>query len=637
MKWPYIFFAVLRVPGVAWLCSAVLLALSGCSGTAVVTMTSTPSQDNFLAYRVTLVSVQLQGSGGKSGLTVLPESTIVDFASLTSVDEVLSATAISKGTYTSALITLDYSSAQIVYDDGSVNGIVLSPIGANGQAVGQVQLTVNLDPSDSFSISSKGASQLAIDFNLAASNIVNSTAKTVTVTPLFAASAAPIDAKLVRVRGQLESVAEDSSGATNGAFTMTVMPFNSIANGSGRLSIVPISTTAYEISGAGSTGSTGLGQLAGLDSGTLVVAYGSLVDTSAATTTTTTTDGVTTTTDEDTTTSAPTVAFGATQVLAAGSVQGAGLDRVSGIVAARSGDTVNLEDATLIGADGSNTFLGGTTSVIMGANTVVTEFGQGGTAIDTTAQVSVGSTIDAFGLVNGETTENAILDASAGRVRLDGTSASGLVTVQDSGTLNLNLSYLGGRTVAALDFVDTGAAAGNYVVDTGTESLDVANSTVGVPVIVTGFTSLFGAAAPNFTAFTLLDPTTIQAQLVVDWGSGSAAPFTTFNSSEIDINVTNSSIGPRHEIQVGAQTLNAIGLGSDPLIIPQPTSSNTVFTIGHSSSLTTENFNTYAAFIVQLQTELNGTTLATGITAVGQYTASTFTLSATSITVFLNN
>jgi hypothetical protein len=50
-----------------------------------------------------------------------------------------------------------------------------------------------------------------------------------------------------------------------------------------------------------------------------------------------------------------------------------------------------------------------------------------------------------------------------------------------------------------------------------------------------------------------------------------------------------------------------------------------------------ENFNTYAAFITQLQTELNGTVLATGITAVGQYTVSTSAFSATSITVFLNN
>jgi hypothetical protein len=35
--------------------------------------------------------------------------------------------------------------------------------------------------------------------------------------------------------------------------------------------------------------------------------------------------------------------------------------------------------------------------------------------------------------------------------------------------------------------------------------------------------------------------------------------------------------------------------------------------------------------------ELNGTTLVTGVTAIGQYTVSTFSLSATSITLFLNN
>jgi hypothetical protein len=78
-------------------------------------------------------------------------------------------------------------------------------------------------------------------------------------------------------------------------------------------------------------------------------------------------------------------------------------------------------------------------------------------------------------------------------------------------------------------------------------------------------------------------------------------------------------------------------MSSDPLIAPDPTSSNTVFTIGHAVSSTTENFDTYAAFIAQLQTELNGAILATGVTAVGQYTASTFTFTATSITLFLNN
>ena len=616
---------------------AALLALAGCSGTAVVTLTSTPSTDNYLAYRVGLVSVQLQTSGGSSGLTVLPASTTVDFATLTDVSEVLGAAAVKKGTYTSALITLDYSSAQIVYDNGSVNGVALTPVGANGQALGQVQITVTLDPSESFSVASKGASQLALNFNMAASNVVNLTAKTVTVTPLIAGSSLPIDSKQVRIRGPLMSVANSGTTITttttsSSSFTMGAMPFNSIASGGGQLAIVPTDATDYEISGISSAGSVGLGQLAALSTGTLTVAYGTLITAigTATTTTTTTTTGGTASIS-----SSANVTFAATQVLAGSSVQGAGLDRISGVVAARSGNTLAIEDGTLVAADGSATFIGGTTTVTMGPNTLITVYGQDGSEINSLQQVSVGSVIDAFGVANSLSSGNATLDASAGHVRLDNTTASGLVTVQGSGTLNLNLAFLGSRTVAALDFVDTGAAASSYVVTTG--GLSLTNSTVGVPVIVTGQTSLFGAAAPNFTATTLLDPTTIQAELVVDWGAGTAAPFVTYNSSTIDVDAHNSSIGVRHWIQVGAQIINIVGMSSDPLIAPDPTSSNTVFTIGHAVSSTTENFDTYAAFIAQLQTELNGAILATGVTAVGQYTASTFTFTATSITLFLNN
>ena len=80
-----------------------------------------------------------------------------------------------------------------------------------------------------------------------------------------------------------------------------------------------------------------------------------------------------------------------------------------------------------------------------------------------------------------------------------------------------------------------------------------------------------------------------------------------------------------------------VGLASDPLIVPNPTSANTVYSIAHLQSSTIENFDTYDAFVTQLQTELNGTTLVTGLTAVGQYTAATFSLAATSITLSLNN
>jgi hypothetical protein len=419
---------------------------------------------------------------------------------------------------------------------------------------------------------------------------------------------------------------------------MGAMPFNSTTSGGGTLSITPTAATTYEINGKPTVGSTGLSQLAGLSSGTLAIAYGTLTatDETSTETQTTTAEG----TLEDDIATSTVVTFTATQVLAGSSVQGAGLDRVTGVVTARSGNTLELQDATLIGADGSDTFIFGTTQVTIGPNTAITEFGQSA-ATYTPAQVSVGSSIDAFGILTSQSSGNATMDASAGRVRLDITTASGLVTAQGSGSLTLNLSALGGRTVGATaPFVFAGSgvtSAGQYAVSTG--SLDLSNSTAGAPVLVTGLTSSFGAATPNFTATTLLDPTTINATLVLDWSAGTTTPFAAFNSTGIDLDIANVGIGVRHEIQVGAQLINLIGLSSDPQLVPSTTSAtpNAVFTIGHSVSSTTENFDTFIAFVTQLQSELNGSVLATGVTAVGQYSPSSFTLTASSITLFLDN
>ena len=122
-----------------------------------------------------------------------------------------------------------------------------------------------------------------------------------------------------------------------------------------------------------------------------------------------------------------------------------------------------------------------------------------------------------------------------------------------------------------------------------------------------------------------------------DWAPGTSAPFSGYSSSAIDVDIHNQSMGVRHQIQVGAQTINVLGLASGASIIPDPTAANTVFTIGHAASASAESFDTFAAFIAQVQAELQGATLATGVTAAGQYTASTSTLSATSVTLFLNH
>jgi hypothetical protein len=620
-----------------------LLALAACNGTAVVTVTATPSTDTFIAYRVGLDSVQLQTSDGKKTLTVLPAGTTVDFVNLLNLSEVLSIPTGEKATYTSAVITLDYSAAQIIYDDGSVDGLQLSPVNLSGQAVGQIQVTAKLDPSNQFRIAAKQSAQLALNFNLAATNLVNASAKTVTITPMFAASALPIDTKQVLMRGPIAGINSSSL-----LFTTGIMPFGGTVSSYGNFTVSASDVTTYEVNGTASTGAAGLAQMSALSAGSPIVTYGTLNSSTTTTTSTvadttpepdtgTTTPGTTTaspltgTTEVSSTTS--TVSFTASQVLAGSSVQGSGMDRVSGVVSARSGNTLTIEDGTLIASDGTNTFIPGTSIISLGPNTAVTFFGQGAVNANTPQQISVGSTVDAFGTAT-TTSSGVALDASAGRVRLDPTIAAGLVTVQGTGGVTLDLGLLGGRSMNVYDFVGTGADPTQYTVDTG--ALNLANALVGAPLVVSGFPNSFGVTSPDFTATALLDTTTISAELVVDWGAGTAAPFTTFDTSAITIDVLNTSIGLRHQIQLGSQTINILGLSTDPQIAPA-TGSTTIYSIGHSSSGITESFNSYANFITQLQSELNGTVLVTGITAVGQYTASTFAFSASSITLFLNN
>jgi hypothetical protein len=589
-----------------------LMAVAACNGTAVVTLTATPSSDTFLAYRVGLISAQLRTVSGSTSLQVLPAGTTVDFAKLLDLSEVLGVPTAAKGTYTSAVISLDYSTAQIVYDDGSVNGVALTPVTASGQAAGQISVTVNLDANAPFRITAKKTSLLALDFNLAASNVVDTAALTVTVAPMIAASATQIDSKPVRIRGPLVS-----ANAGGLFFTSGVMPFEGTVRGLGELAIATSDTTTYEVNGTESVGAAGLTQLSGAGQGALAVAFGAL-----------------TTPATIAAAGASTVSFTASQVLAGSSVQGAVFDRLSGIVSARSGNTLSVEDATLIATDGTSTFIPGTTIVNIGASTLVTMLGQSTASINSPLQISVGSAIAAFGAATSGGSGNIVLDASAGRVRLDPTTAWGVVGTQGTAGLFLDLTSLGGRLIPVYDFVGSGADPAQYSVATG--ALNLANAIAGAPVIVSGFPNSFGAASPNFTATALLDPSTIQAELVVDWGAGTAAPFVSFNSSGIDLDVQNSAIGPRHQIQIGSQIIDVVGLASDPLITPTSAAA-AVYAIGHSATSTIQSFNSYADFISQLQTELNGAVLATGITAVGQYTASAFAFSAMSITLFLNN
>jgi hypothetical protein len=650
----------------------VLAALAACNGSAVVTLTATPSTDTYLAYRVGLVSIQLQTSSGRTAGAVLPKGTTVDLARLTNLSEVVGAASLAQGNYSEALITLDYSSAQIIYDNGTVDGLALTPVDASGQALGQVTLLLYLDPSDQLGVVRGSSARLSLGFNLAASNVINGTH--VTVTPLIVASTQPLDNKVVRIRGPFGSVNSASTGFT----TSGIVPFDFGNSGAGSLGVAVQSVTAFEINGTPSTGTGGITQMAALKAGDMVEAFGtlttstssssSLLDTTTPASTTEVTtcsdgttpvtgatgvltcaDGSTLTTtaegaDDTGSTTATTVNFSATEVLAGSSVQGDGFDRVSGIVTGRSGDTLTIDEGTLVTNEGTNSLVAGTATIKIGTNTQVTQFGAASVEARGILDISVGSLVYAFGTASAISSSSVTLDASAGRARLGQTTASGLVTTQGTtDTLTLKLATVGGRSAASFDFAGTAASAGDDASATAyqvtTANLTLTNATTGSPVQVTGTVTPFGGASAtvgDLIGTALLDDTTINALLVMDFGAGTTAPFASYSTTEIVLNAQNTG-GVRHEIQVGAQIVPLVGIPSNPIIVPNASATNTIFTIGHAVSGTFENFDTYSAFVTQLQLELNGEVLATGVTAVGQYTTATYTFSASSITLLLNN
>lgn len=623
-------------------------AASACSastcGSAVMTITDAPG--DFLSYKVTLVSLQLQKADGTL-VETLPATTAVDFVQLISLSEVISARQIPPGDYVAAQVTVDFTNASIMVDDGSGTGIALTPVDSTGASLGQLTLTVQLDNSNNLKIAAAKASRIGFDFNLLASNMVDLTAKTVTVSPVLEASVVPVDNKQVRVRGGISAV----STADN-TYTVSVDPFNNHdANddngGSGNdandndkvlpLVVTTTATTTFEINGTPFSGAAGLAQLATLPVNTISVAFGSL-----------------STTDQS---------FTAATVLAGTSVSGGNLDHIQGSVIARVGNTLTIHGGRMDdrGGHDDDHFVAGNATVTIAAATAVTEQGQtSATPAHSIAEISVGSRVDAFGSAGTDSSGNVTLDAAAGRVRLDLTHVQGALAASATGKLTLSLTSIDSQPIALFSFTGTGSTGGvdtdptQYVVTTG--ALSLTPFTVGGSVLGIGFVNPFGTTPPDFTAVTLAhgimggdndgndandhgndNNNGKSAQMDIDWGnSGTTTPFKALSATDLDLDVTNSSIGGKHRIQIDPQDVNIEQLPSDVMIVGA-TSGMTLFAITGQHGRMTGNFQSFADFEKVLAADLNGTTTALRLTAQGQYDASSNTFTAQRITILLSN
>ncbi|MGC1458083.1 MAG: DUF4382 domain-containing protein [Steroidobacteraceae bacterium] len=582
------------------------------TGTMLATLTDAPG--DFLSYVVSVDSLQLQKANGATVETV-PVPTTVDFAQLVNLTELINAGQIPTGNYTGAIMTLDYSKAQITAKDASGNPVQLTPVDGSGNTIaGTVQVSVTLDGKHPLIITAGNTSRIAFDFNIAASDIVNLTTDTVTVSPTLTATIAPSDHKQLRVRGTFASAASSD-------FVVNVEPFWSQTSTS-QFTVNVTSTTTYEINGAAYTGAAGLTAIAALATGTTIASFGTL----------------------DTSTSPAT--FTAANVIAGTSLQSPTLYQLSGTVIARSGNTLTVSAATWCRPFGIyGGFARQGIPVTVASGTVVTE--QGGTGPFTIADISVGQHIDVFGSVTQGSGDDSIasVDASAGQVRLDYTPAWGLITNLTApsgsvaGSAVVNLMALDGLSVSSFTFTGTGTTSGNdanaqsYVVDTG--ALSQTGLAASAPIQVLGFVNPFGMAPPDFTATSLVNYAGVTDFLNVSWGwSGSTTALTGLTAMSTSLTLSLTNVGWQHDVRIGPESIDLTKLSTSPTIVPSATGTLN-FTIGHVRSYKAENFSSFAGFVTQLSSELTGTVGVIQINVAGTYDSTTNTFTATELAILL--
>ena len=630
------------------------------TGTAMVTLSDMPG--DFLSYMVNVVSLKLTRSDGTIVETV-PATTTVDFAQLVDLSEVISARQVPAGDYTGVALTLDYSSATIIVDNGAggitvpaaniVNGATNSPLVSPNN---QMTVTLQLPAGSPLVITNGTVSHLALDFNLSASNtvapstITSSTAASavmVTVNPVLVASLTPDLTRPIRVRGPLVSV---TNTASQTSYTVKVFPFFTDADdGMGQVVVYTTTTTGFTINGTAYVGNAGLTALAALPAGTMTLALGSF-DTTAGT-------------------------FTAAQVFAGTSVPGAGLDSVAGTVVARSGDvltvrhaffepqggggvqagvvmTASAANAMNNGAMGNNAMGGGNmgandfgffgqVTVTVASTTMVTEDGQSGTFGPT--DISVGQHVQAFGKAGTDASGNHTLDASSGSVRLMVTRAWGQFTSATGGVVTMNLQALDGLPPAAFNFAGTGksgsdASASAYSVSVPA-ALPLPTLTAGAPIAFDGFVTPFGSAPPDFAALTLVNFANTDARLHLDWmPPGPTAPFVS-PLSATNVMMTQATVqsAAQHVLFIGPVREDPGSVSAGLSFVPNTAASNMVFAIGHRMSWQFQVYASFGDFITALAADLNGTTQLLKVEAAGPYDPSTGVLSASFMAVELSD
>ena len=555
------------------------------SGSVLVGITD--AEGDFLRYEVNVVSLQLTRRDGLVVDALPAEATPVDFASLVDVTDFLTSATVPNGRYTKVKLTLDYSAADIAVEVGGV-AVAAQAVDTDGQPLTTLVAEVDLDDHRPLVVSPGVTAMLTLDFDLLATNQVNtlSTPPLVTVSPLLVAEVDKTHPKTHRLRGPLVSV--DTAGEQ---FRLAIRAHRRLRHDFGQLVVHVADQTVYEINGQPATGSAGLELLAQQQAGTAVIAIGDFDPRAHR--------------------------FSANEVYAGSSVPGGTLDAVTGTVIGRNGDLLRIQGAVLDRGD-QNQLLRQEVMVQLDASTQVTAQLSPGETL-ATQDISVGQRLTALG-----TYDSATLTLAAAQARLLVTGLSGFVVGSGAGELDVNLVSLDGQPVSAFDFSGTAALAADdadpthYQIDSGV--LDLSAFTTGTPVHARGFVAPFGTAPPDFTALSLANADDLSAALRVLWetptttGLSVAADFTSLDIDPADATIYQILIA---HIPTDPDPATALQ------ILPDPTGGTYTLAAGGPCRV----YSNFAEFAAAIDAELTQGGSITAVSGNGDYdvTGNSFT------------
>jgi hypothetical protein len=580
-------------------------------GTLMIGLTD--ADGDFLSYAVDVLSLELEKRNG-TVISVLPNSTRIDFAQYVNLTEFVSIATVPPGDYVAGRIRLDYSAAEVFVE---ANGAAkeTTVVDANGMPLGQTELTIRLAERNHLLIVKGRPALLTLDFDLDASHLVDvePTPAVATAEPFIIAELDPVDAKDIRVRGRLlEANVEEMH------YTVAVRPFYDAAGDFGRLQVNVTDRTDFEVNEQAFVGVEGLRALSTAGEGTLTVARGTL--------------------------NVAEREFTAHYVVAGSSVPGNGMDAVKGNVISRAGNDLIVRGGTVILDNTDRAFFRDDVTVTVGPETIVYKafatdrpLGMPMRLQDISA-ISVGQAVTIRGEIVANDELGVHIDASQGTVAMHLTHLAGTVNTILPGQVDIELHAIDRRRIDVFDFSGTGtrpetdADPANYEVATG-DLVTMASDATGQPVVVYGFPYEFGAAPPDFEGRTIVDYSDVRSALGVGWGAeGTTTPFLMMDSSGLLLDNRNPAIDQRHHIKQGPVLIDLTSLDSSTLIAPRE-SGRMVFTVKTTDSL--QLYADFDDFVTALTIELDGVNAARSMFARGHYNADTNVFTAYKIFVYI--